>query len=156
VPATASTATLQTWQLAPIIDAAYQNWARALGTSTNALKTHINLTFAVSDLGGSELGSLSGTSILIDDNAAGNGWFIDATPKTNTEFRRNKAGLFVASTGAASHGIDLLTTVMHEIGHALGLPDQGTVMSSLMYDTLGIGQRKLPGQYANVLSLLHK
>jgi len=155
VPSIANSATIAGSQLAPIVDAAYANWARALGTSAAALKSKVNLSFAVADLGDSTLAELAGNSVIIDDNAAGNGWYVDATPKTSTEFRR-KAGILVARTAAAAQGVDLLTTVMHEIGHALGL-SHSAVESSLMNDTLGIGTRKLPGRYAaSVLSLLIK
>ncbi|NJN52981.1 MAG: hypothetical protein HC809_15685 [Gammaproteobacteria bacterium] len=59
----------------------------------------------------------------IDVDAAGNGWFVDATPLDDSEY-----GVFgyggsadaLAGTDAASL-IDLLTTILHEQGHLLGL-----------------------------------
>ena len=42
------------------------------------------VTFA--DLTGSALGQTTGTTITLDTNAAGNGWFIDTTPGLNEEY----------------------------------------------------------------------
>lgn len=48
---------------------------------TNAIKA--NLTIADSPFGA--LGQTTGTSITLNDNAAGHGWFIDSTPWSNEE-----------------------------------------------------------------------
>ena len=54
-------------------------------------------------------------------------------------------------TQEAAGGIDLLTAVMHEQGHILGLSDSG---SSLMDEYLGIGERRLAdsGSAANAVA----
>ena len=135
-----------------VVNAAYARWAAALGVSANTLKIALNLSFLVTDLGGSTLGELDGHLVRLDDNAAGNGWYVDTTPMSNGEYRRNKGSLSVLS-GPASQGIDLLTTVMHEIGHALGLSDN-TTPTSIMDDTLGLGTRRLPSKLPHVLDLL--
>ena len=44
----------------------------------------VSVTFA--DLAGGALGQTTGTSITLDDNAAGNNWFIDTTSADNSEF----------------------------------------------------------------------
>jgi hypothetical protein len=85
-----------------------------------------------------------GTQITIDSTAAGRGWFVDATPQDNSEF-----GVYVATTelqaapGSAAYGrMDLLTTVLHEMGNAMGFSeDQGR---DVMSDTLQAGVRDLP------------
>ena len=40
----------------------------------------------VADLSGGLLGEAIGTTILIDSNAAGYGWFVDPTPASDEEF----------------------------------------------------------------------
>ena len=56
--------------------------------------------------------SLNGV-VELDATAAGYGWFVDPTPQSNSEFR----------SGHSPAGMDLLTVVMHELGHQLGLLD---------------------------------
>ena len=62
-----------------------------------------------------------GKTILIDRDAAGYGWFIDPTPQDDAEFTPLAADVLAArpQTAAAGHA-DLLTAVMHEMGHVLG------------------------------------
>ena len=49
-------------------------------------------------------------------------WYIDPTPETNDEFRK-VGNVWKAKPGsAAKEKVDLLTTILHEIGHCLGLP----------------------------------
>ena len=55
----------------------------------------------------------SGNTITLDDNAAGWGWFVDATPKNDSEFTK-------AGNQGEKNRMDLLTVVTHEIGHLLG------------------------------------
>ena len=88
--------------------------------------------------------------ITIDTNAAGHGWFVDPTPSSNSEFTHavNAAGtdLFTDPTNAAAGHLDLLTTVIHELGHVLGLPDATSAadVNDLMYINLVDGERRLP------------
>jgi hypothetical protein len=65
-------------------------------------------------------------SIVIDPTADGDGWLVDPT----------------AQPGSAATGhVDALTVVMHEMGHALGLPDETT---GVMAESLAPGARNLP------------
>ena len=75
----------------------------------------------IADLPGNLLGEEIGKTILIDRDAAGYGWFIDPTPQDDAEFTHLAADVLVAKpqTAAAGHA-DLLTAVMHEMGHVLG------------------------------------
>ena len=52
--------------------------------------------------------------VQLDATAAGFGWFVDPTPANDSEFAGRKP---------PPAGMDLLTVVMHELGHELGLPD---------------------------------
>ena len=73
------------------------------------------LAYGISDLPGQELAitAPAGNLITVDRNAAGRGWFIDPTPWEDSEY----------VLGQTPPGVDLLTVVMHEMGHALGYQD---------------------------------
>jgi hypothetical protein len=64
----------------------------------------------------------SGT-LTLDTDANGLGWFIDSTPWDNAEFGTlNAETFFRATLGSAAYGhYDLLTTILHELGHLAGL-----------------------------------
>ncbi|MCB9872746.1 MAG: Ig-like domain-containing protein [Planctomycetaceae bacterium] len=105
-------------------------------------------TIGVTDLSGDLLAQAMGNSILVDRNAAGHGWFVDESPFLDEEFvwdSRNGVLRAVPSTSANGH-IDLLTTIMHELGHVLGLDDDvaDILTDDLMDETLGPGLRRLP------------
>ncbi|EXI65626.1 MAG: rhombotarget A [Candidatus Accumulibacter adjunctus] len=72
---------------------------------------------------GHTTGTGSAAEITLDTDAAGHGWFVDATPGLNEEFLpTSNPGEWVARPGSAADGrIDLLTVLLHEQGHALGL-----------------------------------
>jgi hypothetical protein len=75
----------------------------------------------------------------VDVTAAGYGWFVDPTPADDSEF-----GLGMAGSPAAGR-MDLLTVVMHELGHVIGLESRyDGDPSDLMYVYLGTGTRRLP------------
>ena len=71
------------------------------------------------------LGSFAPGQITLDDNAAGYGWYLDPTPLDDVEFGNvwSPTRLTAGTTGAPAGHIDLLTTLMHEMGHQLGLGD---------------------------------
>jgi hypothetical protein len=80
---------------------------------------------AVTDLGGSALGYYDGQNILIDDDAAGHGWFVDFSPADSVEFAvQASRSTLVADVDSEAYGrMDLLTVLMHELGHAMGFGD---------------------------------
>lgn len=131
--------------LTPIVAAAIARY-ESLGVSGVAL-THLrNVTFAVQDLEGATLGLAGRGRILIDSDAAGFGWFIDATPLDDFEFNNPSGGVELkAAAGPAQGRFDLLTTVMHELGHELGLDDVrvGAEPHDLMTEQLSLGIRRL-------------
>ncbi len=89
------------------------------------------VSIELTDLPDDMIGNTFATRIYIDKDAANHGWFIDQTPSDNNEFINN-----------TPDGIDLLTMLMHEIGHILGKthdPDD-----PLMQNTLDPGVRKFP------------
>ena len=79
--------------------------------------------FEIADLTGLTLGQTTGTTVLIDINAAGYGWFVDTTPYDNSEFDEYFGQLQANPSSPASGDMDLLTVVMHELGHILGYDD---------------------------------
>ncbi len=122
--------------LPSIVDAAVGRLA-AVGLDASLLAS---IDVSIADLPGAALGLASSRSITIDANAAGHGWFIDATPLDDSEFESG-SGL---STLDSRPRIDLLTVVMHELGHAAGLEDlhDPAFEDDLMFATLEAGVRK--------------
>jgi DNA/RNA endonuclease G (NUC1) len=93
--------------------------------------TPINLTFEVTNLPKGQLaeaqvsefganGSPTKATILIDDDANGVGWFIDSTPGDNSEFTGIDTYFQATPHSAAAGKYDLLTAILHEMGHTLG------------------------------------
>ena len=83
--------------------------------------------------------------MLIDPDAAGHGWFVDATPHLDEEFLMsagNRHGLGLS--GEAARRIDLLTVIQHELGHLLGLEDLALDLDDLMAEALAAGIRRKP------------
>lgn len=119
-------------ELSPIVSAAMARWADA-GLSEGQLEVLSGLNVVVMDLHDDLLGLADSSTIIIDSNAAGHGWFIDQTPADDVEFAEG-----------GPDGMDLLTTVLHEMGHSLGLADQTEDPSDLMYAWLDNGERRLP------------
>ena len=73
--------------------------------------------------------------------AAGYGWYIDPTPLDDSEFTLSPAHPVTLSP---SHRMDLLSAVMHELGHTLGHSDldPSSHHDDLMSATLGTGVRR--------------
>ncbi len=98
-----------------------------------------DVSFEVVDLPGDILGMTRGQTVQIDITAAGYGWFIDATPWDNVEFRHlNGTHDLTALPGSFSvDRVDLLTVIMHELGHVLGYdhPDGGVMEESIPLGT---------------------
>ena len=141
-------------ELAGIVEAAFDRWASA-GLSATQLAMLQSLDFSVTDLGGDALGFELPGHVLIDNDGAGFGWFVDATPLDDAEFAY-AAGvgsnvtdrwLWADPSQVPAGDMDLLTAVMHEMGHALGLDDSYAAADrgDLMFGALVTGERRLPG-----------
>src|SRR5205814_1840738 len=91
---------------------------------------------SIRNLDGDELGLANADVLLLDDDASGYGWYIDATPRDDSEFR----------VPGRVAGMDLLTVAAHEMGHVLGLPDLPLPEYAgwLMADALAQGERRSP------------
>ncbi|WP_165887082.1 hypothetical protein [Simplicispira metamorpha] len=126
-------ATLQT-----MAEAAIARWV-AFGIGAAQLQLLESVSFGVADLKGSILGLSTTGLVLIDSNAAGWGWFVDETPMADEEFPWT-----AEMAGNMGARMDLLTVLMHELGHIIGLADHypgdwGGVMDSY----LDVGQRHM-------------
>ncbi|WP_334407672.1 Ig-like domain-containing protein [Bradyrhizobium sp. AZCC 2289] len=140
VPSTSSEAV---WQ------SAFSDWSsRWPGAAAEFGSGRPNLQFT--NLLGITLGEteLFGQIVTLDQNAAGYGWFVDATPVSNEEFLpTSDPNVFVAPPGSPAYGrMDLLTVELHELGHVLGLgeADSSTAPNDLMAQFLPTGVRRLP------------
>ncbi len=141
VSAGAGVAEITTADLAPIVNQAV---VLLNGTGLNSEQQSLlaNVQVAVVDLPRAELGSAGGHSILLDGNAAGYGWFVDASPNRNEEYIPRHDGVWTARKGSASEGrMDLLSVVLHELSHILGYGHD----EDGMLETLAVGVRRLPG-----------
>ena len=137
VSPTADVASLETSQLAPIVTEAL-TLLEAAGASITEL-AHVKVS--VADLEGDLLGLATENAIFLDVNAAGYGWFIDPTPGLDEEYSLSDGRLLGVAPAAANH-IDLLSVLLHEFGHHLGLEDVDD-LSDLMGEELGIGVRRV-------------
>ena len=150
---TPETAILDQAALDAVVEAAIQRWIDA-GATAEQVAAMRAVRFDVADLAGINLGSAQGGAIHIDSDGAGFGWFIDKTPGDDAEFSGSgtaRSGI----SGAAATRIDLLTVVLHELGHAIGLDDTYAAGQSanLLYGYITPGERRLPadGQAAGAV-----
>ena len=125
--------TLTDEQLQRAVGEAIYRW-QSTGIDTSALE---GVSVTVDTLDSTLLGVASGTAVVIDSNAAGHGWYLDDDYSTDSEFQ-----------GDGPAGVDLLTTVMHELGHVLGLEHTGR-HGDLMGETLGDAERFNPDHYGS-------
>jgi hypothetical protein len=139
--------TVSAAQLNQIVSAARKRWI-STGLTAEQAAALDKLQFELADLPDLHLGSAGADHIKLDRNANGRGWFVDSSSEGDAQF-----GTVVSTTqrytepqAAPAGRIDLLTAVMHEMGHALGLPDTYAPDSQqdIMYGFLTTGQRRLP------------
>jgi hypothetical protein len=134
-------------ELNKVVAAAIANWAAA-GLSSDKIAALEHVTYDVANITPGWLGQSTPGHVTIDASADGHGWFVDPTPQDNSEFAHQVSATNLATdptTDAAGH-IDLLSTVMHEMGEQLGLSDvfAPSAQGSLMFAFLADGERVLP------------
>ena len=130
ISTTTDVASVHESALPPVLAEAVRRWQSA-GATLGELD---GMRVAVADLPGRYLGQTHGTTIYLDSDAAGHGWYIDSTPADDSEFAN-------AGDQGEKGRLDLLTVVMHEIGHVLGFTNGGT---GVMSETLVAGTRLAP------------
>ncbi len=123
------------------LEFAYSAALKMLAATGNALPGSVSLT--VGPLGAGQLGVAlpAENAITIDDDADGHGWFVDPTPFADEEFDGYGRAL---ADGPAAGRVDLLTAVLHELGHLAGLDDLDAALhpDALMAGTLPVGVRR--------------
>jgi len=109
------------------------------------------IEYQITDLPERSLAIMAGGRISLDINAADHGWFIDETPWESGEFpiASYEWELRADLDSPAAGKIDLLTVLMHEMGHVLGCPDvpAGIDPTRLMTGILPPGIRRLPSEF---------
>jgi Ca2+-binding RTX toxin-like protein len=132
-------------ELTGAVEHAVEAWTAALGAQDPRLAALEGLTVTFADLDGPMLAQVNGNTVLIDIDAAGHGWFVDATPGEHSEFTvTGEASVLAAHPGSAAFAqMDLVTVVMHEIGHVLGLGHDDADRFAVMDEDLEPGVRRL-------------
>ncbi len=134
--ASSQTSPLTSEDLQPVLQEAIARLSTVIDPS---LFENIQVTTA--DLNGQLLGREQNDNIVIDTDAAGFGWFVDSTPGDDSEFQYDPStGQLQAVTSDATGRIDLLTALMHELGHSAGL-EHNDSESSVMNSQLEAGTR---------------
>ena len=107
------------------VDAAIARWSEAGLTAGAARRAGSDDASASPTWRASISARSRPAQITLDADAAGHGWYLDATPLDDAEFGNvfSATRMQTDPTGAPAGHYDLLTTVMHEMGHALGLGD---------------------------------
>lgn len=119
-----------------LVDAAIDDWEAVIqnfnyanvGTPGNApFANQFTLTLSAAQINGRGVtfnpgidsqGKPFSATIQLDNNAAGAGWFFDATPGDNAEFNDVRTRFSARASGT---GFDFYRTALHEIGHAMGI-----------------------------------
>jgi outer membrane protein OmpA-like peptidoglycan-associated protein/Ca2+-binding RTX toxin-like protein len=143
-PYSTAVATITQDELDSIVAAAKQLWITALGAGDPRLAVLDEVTVLAGNLPSGMLGETTGAQIVIDRSAQGWGWFVDPTPNDNSEFaiRLSREALAASPSSPAAGRMDLLTTVVHELGNAMGFPeDHG---HDVMGMVLQAGERRVP------------
>ena len=127
--------------------AAIERWRQA-GLIDSHLAQMETVTIQLQDLPRGKIGLTTQSLILIDLDASGLSWFVDNTPLEDSEFSFDVVTReFVRNDDSIGTRIDLLTLVMHELGHIVGLDDlldQPDTMPNVMNGHIASGVRRLP------------
>lgn len=156
---------LTSQSLEPVVGAAISRWVDA-GISQQQRDTLRAIDVQIDDLPGNDLGQAFATQIIVDRDAVGYGWFVDATPGDDLEFSlmRDQTSLVAGVRSDAYGKFDLLTVVMHEMGHFLDLDDLDPLAHphDLMTASIPLSVRRLPAdsqlsefQPSNMLATPH-
>ena len=108
-------------------------WA-SVGVEAGSFGLLDNVAIRITNLPGDYLGFASSTSIWIDQDGAGHGWFVDTASPSLLQIPTDK--------------MDLLSVVTHELGHVLGF--QHDASDSVMDAWLSQGSRPPINRPANL------
>jgi len=131
-------------QVQALLPEAIAAW-RAAGLDSADLRRLESVQVEVGNLGTSILGLEAAGVITINQTAAGENWYVNASAGSSRAFGlAGPGGEEVAGPGSPAAGeVDLLTVLEHEMGHVVGLSDNGQA-GDLMDTTLGVGVRREP------------
>jgi hypothetical protein len=138
-------------------NADYAAWQRASDLSAllaNANQSLVGFTDLPSTAIGETAGQGLNASITLDKDAAGHTWYIDPSPLNNADdyLPTSNPNVWQAKADSAAAGkMDMLSVLLHEYGHALGL-EHSAHGADFMAASLQPGMRKLPS--ADELSLM--
>ena len=125
-----------------VLDQAILLWTtQGISAGQHDRLQHLTVTFE--HLPGNMLGFVDGDAIVLDTTAAGYGWFVDQTPSESSEFDDPR--------GAAKERLDLLSVLVHEVGHVLGLDHDAD--SEVMQAEIYPGVRRLPHGNTTIVDL---
>jgi len=136
---------LRECDLEAITEEAIRRWTEALELDRGTQEMLGGVSFQVVDFGDLTLGRAIEGSVLIDVDAGGWGWYVDTTPWEDLEFGLSLGEweLMALESSPAFGRMDLLTVVMHELGHVLGFEDLDPNAGALMSGSLEAGVRRL-------------
>jgi hypothetical protein len=125
----------------PLVQQAIDTYS-SLPLTASQQRTLERIDVHIADLPGATLGRALGTTITLDSTAASHGWFVDSTPRDNVEFvNRSDASSLAASAGSQAYErVDLLSVIMHELGHVLGRHHEP---NGIMEEVLPLSTRRL-------------
>ncbi|QNM98753.1 tandem-95 repeat protein [Chitinimonas koreensis] len=128
-------------QVESLLPQARQYWLDAGASAALLDQVQIQITNLPTGLAGSSAGKL----IQLDSTGAGWGWFVDASADDQSEFEPTEhATEFRAKAGSPAEGkLDLLSVLIHEFGHVLGL-EHGEGDDASMSERIEPGLRRLP------------
>jgi hypothetical protein len=121
---------------------------RAAGVAPALLGALASATYLVGPLGAGQLGltDVGSETVEVSPGAADWGWYVAPAPLTDSAFSPATPGgpLAAVPGGPAAGRMDLLTVVLHEMGHLAGRPDVSTAGhgDDLMADALAPGVRR--------------
>ena len=124
-------ATLDPNLLPMFVQEAIARWSH-VGWAAEVASRLKDLQWHVADLPDDSLGLAANQAVWLDADAAGHGWFLDPTPWDDSEFT-------TPGNQGEMNRIDLLSVVMHELGHLL---DYGHDEDGVMAETLAAGIRR--------------
>jgi hypothetical protein len=132
-------------ELELLVAAAIDRWA-ANGATAEQIAAMKAVSVSVTDMMGVQIGGATAGHIQIDNDAGGLGWFVDATPGDDSEYAGTGTRLLATADGGAASRVDLLTVLMHELGHQIGLGDdyRSDDGVDVMYGFMDAGERRLP------------
>jgi hypothetical protein len=127
-------------QVQALVPQAIAAW-QAAGLNATGMQLLQKVDVEVADLGVNILGLEDPGLIRINETAVGHGWYVGGSQAFGAADTRGQQ--LAGADSPAVNQVDLLTVLEHELGHVIGLGDNG-VSGNLLDTTLGLGARRAP------------